>query len=361
MELTPIKVRGRGRQKKAWRPPEPRRIMEKRKRKRTQDGAIPMHDVDGLPRKRCKSKKPPAPIENLPVELLERIILLSRNLKFLFSSLRIGKRFSHPQFLTELVEAAFAPTWDELFAHPDTNGMVRNMTVNVPGDPEFQTDVLNCQWVNADLVLDAQQKWARRTNGLQWFSKLPGDRERALSLMEGVKARYEEEWKRFQIGCLDCLKPPEVAREPDVWRAMLRMVDKRFDVHPRIRIPRRLLTDPCGWDSMRLLFWLVRGGARLQPEHSGDWELTEKGFDTVMAMANPHLGVVYLQLLYDLRAFCHWPPGHLEEKLEIAQELEQRETDGDKKLMWSAGQSVLKSFDATAMDGLDQIHITSIP
>jgi hypothetical protein len=135
MELTPIKVRGRGRQKKASRPPDPRGIMEKRKR--TQDVGSG-DDVDGRPPKRFRSKKPLAPIEALPVELLERIILMSRNLNFLLSSLRIGKRFSHPYFLTELLEAAFGPTWDELFAHPDTDNMIRNPTFNPPGDPQFQ-------------------------------------------------------------------------------------------------------------------------------------------------------------------------------------------------------------------------------
>ncbi|KAK4236307.1 hypothetical protein C8A03DRAFT_45685 [Achaetomium macrosporum] len=357
MELTPIKVKGRGRQKKAWRPPDPRRVMEKRKR--TQDDG-PVEGADGWCPKRFKSKKPPAPIENLPVEILERIILMSRNLNVLFSSVRIGKRFSHPHFLTEVVEEAFGPTWDKLFAHPRTRKMMLRhadqRVFDLPGDPVFQSAVLACRWVNVRLVLAAQQKWARRTGGPEWFDKLPEHhprRHRALRRMKNVKRRYEKDWVGFKVGCMDFLDPPEFADPPEVWLGMLLHIDKRIDVHPQTRIPPRLLTGPFDWDSIRLLFWLVRGGARLQPEHAWDWELTLKGFDNVMALGDQDIAVVYLKLLSSLGAFKRWPRDLLKDKLQTAQDLEQTEAGGDDELLWGAVRYILESEAELAQQGID--------
>lgn len=140
MELTPIKVKGKGGgQKKTWRPPAQQRVA-----KRPRDDAGDDTGDDGPRRRRFKSKRAAAPIEDLPTEILENIIIKSRNLNFLRSSLRIGYRFSSPSFLTELVKAAFGPTWQVwLGYHMDrtraTNNAARWMErYGIQGDPDFQ-------------------------------------------------------------------------------------------------------------------------------------------------------------------------------------------------------------------------------
>ena len=144
MKLTPIRVKGKGGLKQKPKPPAPQRGI---KRSRDDDGGGSSGvGNDGSRRRPFQSRKPAAPIEELPTEVLERIIFLSGNLNFLRSSLRLGYRFSSPSFLTELLGAAFAPTWDALLGHTaqlinshrgsysKTSEYIKQM----PGDPDFQ-------------------------------------------------------------------------------------------------------------------------------------------------------------------------------------------------------------------------------
>ena len=43
------------------------------------------------------------------------------------------------------------------------------------------------------------------------------------------------------------------------------------EVHPRVRIPNRLLRGPWRWKDAALLFWLLRGGAERSADHT--WEV----------------------------------------------------------------------------------------
>jgi hypothetical protein len=138
MKLTPVKVKGKASQKKTWRPPGPPRSV---KRQRDEDD-VTDDSNDKSRRKAFKSKHPAAPIEELPTEILERIIFMSRNLNFLRSSLRLGYRFSSPSFLVELVRAAFAPTWDMWYGHTRNEVIIHHDYLShhtaIPGDPDFQ-------------------------------------------------------------------------------------------------------------------------------------------------------------------------------------------------------------------------------
>lgn len=44
-----------------------------------------------------------------------------------------------------------------------------------------------------------------------------------------------------------------------------------IDVHPQVDIPLHLLSGPPDWSKAKLLFWLIRGGARLSTDHT--WEV----------------------------------------------------------------------------------------
>lgn len=140
MKLTPIRIKGKGGPKQE---PQPRATQRAIKRPRDQDDEGGGDGNTRVRSKKFRSRKPAAPIEELPTEILERIVFLSGNLNFLRSSLRLGYRFSSPSFLTALLGAAFAPTWDALFGHTQKLILVHHHDFlvhqdTVPGDPDFQ-------------------------------------------------------------------------------------------------------------------------------------------------------------------------------------------------------------------------------
>lgn len=136
--LTPIPVKGKGAPRKIWKAPDPQRVL---KRQRNEDASSDDGKV-GTARRRLKTKRPAAPIELLPAEILERILLISMNFNFLRSSSRIGYRFSTKSFLTGLVVEAFGPTWEVWFGCPVNKiCSYRNFrwdSERVGGDPKFQ-------------------------------------------------------------------------------------------------------------------------------------------------------------------------------------------------------------------------------
>jgi hypothetical protein len=73
--------------------------------------------------------------------------------------------------------------------------------------------------------------------------------------------------------------------------------------------------------------------------------LTVKGFDKVIATGIADLGVVYLELVYNLDAFSHWPPHRLENKMRILADLHESETDEDKLRLWCAAEGILGAYD----------------
>jgi hypothetical protein len=94
-KFTPIKGRGKGPRKTGFKRPAP-------------------SSVKPQPSKRPRTRHR-ATIEELPTEILQRILLLSRELNFPRASLVIGYRLSPKSFLSEMVLQAFAPTWDNWF------------------------------------------------------------------------------------------------------------------------------------------------------------------------------------------------------------------------------------------------------
>jgi hypothetical protein len=142
MTLTPIRIKGKGGQKKTWKAPDPQRVL---KRQRSED-ATGDGDKDGTRhRRRLRTKRLAAPIELLPSEVLERILFMSMNFNFLRSSRRIGYRFSSRSFLTGLLVDAFAPNWELWFGCPldkiRSYYRYRWDYQRVGGDPEFQVPI----------------------------------------------------------------------------------------------------------------------------------------------------------------------------------------------------------------------------
>ncbi|KAK4043757.1 hypothetical protein C8A01DRAFT_32076 [Parachaetomium inaequale] len=369
MKLTPIKVKGKAAPKKTWKPPAVQPALPtKRQRDEDEggggnDGTVGTDSTNNPRRRRryFKPKKPAAPVEQLPAEILERIILMSRNLNFLRSSLRIGYRFSSRVFLTELLEAAFAPTWDMWFGYPRDVVLHHRKGVSdsalVPGDPDFQTAVIACKWANTALILEAQQKWYRRNGGpgrLVEHLQQPQDKSRAeLALArwmsrgaaaagadDVVAGRFERDWQSFRRSCVELFSSGDAIAAAHVRYTTHSREPQYMELHPLTRVPQRLLAAPFDWERARTWYWLVRGSAGIGVR-SGSWESTRIAYDRILNLADKELAVVLLILLSQLRAFQDWPTFLVEQELgEIARQIEHSETLAGRKL-WSYAGAVM--------------------
>ncbi|KAK3694019.1 hypothetical protein B0T22DRAFT_451426 [Podospora appendiculata] len=357
MKLTPIKVRGkRGVHKPAWKPPNP----EQFKRKRTQEEESEEEEEEGKQenedgsqprrRRRVKTKKPAARIEQLPVEILERISLVSENLNFPRSSLRIGYYLSHASFLSELIVDAFAPTWDVWFGCP--KGQIQSYHgyaqdhARIGGNPKFQTAVLACPWVSISLILNAQQKWYRRHGAARYFEHSEDWRacygacctdEDDLVPDHGphvfgaggadhgrdVKACFEADWGAFSNKDHGFTLIFSYLEHREMHKAGY------FDMHPLTRIPNHLLTGPLDWDKAKWLYWCIRGGAQLSPDQN--WEVTKRGYEQILALALDDaklaMRFLYLFAILDVFGGKHWPQFLIDEKLHEARKYFPRPSD----------------------------------
>ncbi|KAL2020963.1 hypothetical protein VTK56DRAFT_7737 [Thermocarpiscus australiensis] len=302
-------------------------------RERTDDiAAVENEDQDRRRRKRLRPRRPAALVEQLPTEILERIAFMSENLNFLRSSLRIGYLLSSKSFLTELLAAAFAPTWDQWFGCPRSKvhsyrGFLEDYE-RIGGSPDFQSAVLACPWANLALLLEAQQIWYRRDGARRYYEHAdyalctPGEPGGLASHptagfdhARDVTACFEADWENFLSGL------SVVAFTPVVVDSFVATNHRRnsgyIELHPLTKIPERLLSSPLDWEKARWLFWFIRGGARLLPVHT--WELTQRGYNHIMTLADKRLALALLWMFRSLGVFDeHWPLFLVDEKLEEA-------------------------------------------
>ncbi|KAF6834275.1 actin cortical patch protein [Colletotrichum plurivorum] len=234
----------------------------------------------------------------LPLEVVERIFLLSENLNFPRCNPRIGALLSSRSTLINLVINAFHPTWDCWFGvdrHTIKTVLKRGATDQsrsfrsyekfpelFPGDPEFQSSVLAAPWINVDVIFHARKVWAWRFARDRWYShshvglkeeegnarlESPHDRGGGFGHFDS-KDCFEYDWHLYGLS----------GEKPTL--------DFYVDVHPKATIPEHLITGPWTLEQQRLLFWLRRGSARIQPE-SQTWETLRAGLQSAVTHRNP--------------------------------------------------------------------------
>ncbi|GAB1312219.1 hypothetical protein MFIFM68171_02429 [Madurella fahalii] len=328
MKLTPIKIKGKAGQKTARGAPK---TQHYRKRGRS-DSAMSHDNVDAPRHRRLKTKRPAALIEQLPTEILERITIMSQNLNFPRSSLRLGYILSDRSFLTDVLVTAFGGTWDlwfgrllrNIFAHCTfTNGYPQ-----FGGDPAFQSEVLACPWMNLALLLEAQQKWCRTAGTQKFFEHVdpwplsfslspesPDHPPRQAHPCKDPAACFEADWELVHSAIRGFFSSKAVGTrmfEPTVHGSFWRC-GGYLDIHPHAKIPERLLCNPVGWDDARWLFWFARGGSRLSGH---TWEVTKCGYEQIMGLADKELAFFLLFLFHRLGVFSwqHWPAFLAEKK-----------------------------------------------
>ncbi|KAK3330974.1 hypothetical protein B0H66DRAFT_545407 [Apodospora peruviana] len=349
MPLTPLKVKGKGPRPKPWAPPDPARFKRRKRENLNEDDMKEATDAasQGSKRRRRLKTKPAALIEQLPTEILERIFILSANLNFPRSSLRLGLFLSHKSCLSELIVAVFSPTWELWFGCPrraisSYHGFIDDRD-QFGGDPDFQTAILACRWINLSLVLEAQQVWYRRHGKGRpfgrvdtWYPALEDD------LDESEQARLDHLVELGPRGPGLCESVDSFGDTVDTtccfatdWEQLesqrIRFHDKYsgyypfrcfflpgyWDVHPLTRIPNHFLTGPYDWDKAKWLFWFFRAGAAVIPEYQ-TWELTKLGYERIMLLEDHHLAYRLVQLFSLLNVFRHWPYFLRDEKLDEA-------------------------------------------
>lgn len=271
--LTPLKVKGKGPRKKAWAPPDPGRFKRIKRKQQQEDHDDDINDVSRNKATKRRRKKHIPHIEQLPNEILEQIFLLSENLNFPRSSLRIGFALSHPSLLLELTVGAFTPTWElwlgcrkqdikSYWGHLDDYD-------RFGGNPDFQSAVLACRWMNVKLLENAQQVFRRR-NKLLFAPRSLADGPDQLTTTTTTSntslEHLDRDLKALQIHCQH--EDFYGAFGPKPQDAIFRLygVGSYLEMHPLTRLPNHLLTGPFdNWEKVRFLFWMLRSGGHMFP------------------------------------------------------------------------------------------------
>ncbi|TDZ60624.1 hypothetical protein CTRI78_v004862 [Colletotrichum trifolii] len=286
MKLTPIKVRGKRGRSASSSAQEPTK-----KRRRANAGEFATRQA----RKKVSYFE-----REVPLEIVERIFLLSENLDFPRCSPRMGKLLSGRSTLINILISAFHPTWDCWFGvdrrtiktvlkrrNSDDSRASRRLDhfpELFPGDPNLQSSVLASPWINADIIFEARQIWAWRFARDRWYSHTHvGLKHEDASLHTAMdithdrvggfghfdsKECFEYDWHQYDLS----------GAKPNL--------DFYVDVHPKTTIPEHLITGPWSLEQQRLLFWLRRGGARIQPE-TQNWETLKMGLQRAVTHRNP--------------------------------------------------------------------------
>ncbi|KAB5560147.1 hypothetical protein GE09DRAFT_1220806 [Coniochaeta sp. 2T2.1] len=321
MGLTPIKIRGKGPRKAGFRPPNPNKRV---KNAECMDcGSTNVYKQDTA-----------APIEKLPTEILHRIHLFSQEPNFPKASLRIGRLLSHRSFHADLVVQAFAPTWDlwmgAVKAHVNSYHGWFEDSDRFGGDPVLQSKVLALPFMNMSIIQLAMDIWARTCKGQHHYQHsgdwnpseyyIQEDDERegffnGITFTDGVPhkvkhdhllsatACFMEEW---QFTCFDSTGKAGYFQDGKIFGGGL---NSRLEVHPKVRIPDRLITGPFTIDDSIFFFWLMHNNAVVADDQSWEASMARKGIASVMDQDNEVLAHVITTFLYAVGAYKNLPSG----------------------------------------------------
>ncbi|KAL3304003.1 actin cortical patch protein [Colletotrichum asianum] len=233
----------------------------------------------------------------MPLEILERILLFSENLNLLRCNSRIGTLLSGRGTLINVIISAFHSTWDCWFGvdrHTIKTVLKRGATDEsrsfrryekfpelFPGGPEFQAP---SSWINVDLIFEARQVWAWRFARDRWYSHTHvGPKDEESDQNTTISSPHDRSGGFGHFDSRDCFEYDWALYGFSGAKPTL---DFYVDVHPKITIPDDLITGPWTLEQQRLLFWLRRGGALIQPE-TQTWETLRTGLQNAVTHRNP--------------------------------------------------------------------------
>ncbi|GJC82738.1 hypothetical protein ColLi_05576 [Colletotrichum liriopes] len=241
MQLTPIKVRG-----KRGKAASSKVSIKQPAQKRTSQLSS-----------RLTVKRKSLLERQLPLEIIERIFVLSENLNFPRCSPLVGRLLSGRSTLVNLLIAAFHPTWDCWF------GVDRRVLKTVlkrgatedsprvrqhesfpefyPGDPEFQSSVLASPWIDVDIIFDARQVWAWRFARDRWYSHSHvGPKEEETDQDNPLGSTHDRVGGFGHFDSRGCFDYDWLAYGLNGSKPAL---DFYVDVHPKTTVPDGLITE----------------------------------------------------------------------------------------------------------------------
>ncbi|KAG6133777.1 hypothetical protein E4U12_002607 [Claviceps purpurea] len=250
---------------------------------------------------KCSSRLRPS-LQNLPLELLERIFLYSTNFALPRSNPLLGAKLSAKVTLLRLFMVGFHDTWDQLFGV--TRHQLKKLTLRVgrrfEGDSSLQSDLLSLPWVDIDFILEAQQMWAdkyargRRYRHYEYDASATLDqyyvKNDALDrYLQHIREHKEKTWKFDARSCFEadyeraCKIPLTLVNS--IYGCCLRGSP---EIHPLVRPPPDIVTGPWNEEKKRRLFWLVRAGldpTRAFNTNRPDWKLRLAYLDATVIYA----------------------------------------------------------------------------
>ncbi|RYP07443.1 hypothetical protein DL765_009154 [Monosporascus sp. GIB2] len=338
MELTPIHIPGKRRRKGE---PPPRK--SKRPRKDDEKKAL------------VKASKEPSRkssyIENMPLEILERIFFHAENVNLARASPLIGSMLSGISTRRWVFIQAFAPTWCR-------EGLYGGNLLDWDPNPAHQSALLEYSWADMRFIAECFEQCVRQYPDIMASHDIFGDlvddeddgngnengAEESGAGKNGAKENDAEETGAQENGAQEkevtaaerCFLRHYAAfrgRERVVDTALLTRSDQVAMVETDTRIPDALLAGPWDEEALKKLYWLVRAGVRVQDDQT--WELTYPGFRLAVedGLRDDGFGMSVLALFKHLGVWLSWPPHVLEEAYVLVYPLEL-------KAAWTKGNSV---------------------
>ncbi|KAM4064884.1 hypothetical protein HRG_004763 [Hirsutella rhossiliensis] len=226
-------------------------------------------------------------LESLPGEVLETVLLYSCNIALPRASPLLGVKLSDRVTLLRLFIWAFHDTWEQWFGIPQSQSFhhvprsAREYEVPCQGDPVLQSAMLELPWVNIDFILQAQQAWADRYARGRWYQHSVPWRGDSRELPHDHRGGFGHFDARtcFEADYQQALRTHLRFEESRQWRAR--------DVHPHTRMPAQLIVGPWDEEKLRRLFWLTRGGIRMDEDLRSlpPWEMRLQCLDNAVISA----------------------------------------------------------------------------
>lgn len=131
--------------------------------------------------------------------------------------------------------------------------------------------MLASSWINVDLIFEARQVWAWRFARDRWYSHTHvGPKDEESDQNTTISSPHDRSGGFGHFDSRDCFEYDWALYGLCGAKPTL---DFYVDVHPKTTIPDDLITGPWTLEQQRLLFWLRRGGALIQPE-TQTWEVS---------------------------------------------------------------------------------------
>ncbi|PMD27778.1 hypothetical protein NA56DRAFT_640553 [Hyaloscypha hepaticicola] len=297
MDLTPIRVSGKNRRdnskkaiskRKALRRTPGRPLKEPTSNAASQSSASSTPSTKKFKRRtleNIKAKRKMSLLERLPTEILETVFLYCLNLELPRASPVIAGKLSSEIIYLHAILSAFDPTWGKWHGREKILKTKRyneedSVDIAFEGDPKFQSSILRCRFVTVSRLLAAKDTWIQK-NGQdrafkpEYFSK-PQQEDETLSKLTATEyfdndftsfSEFTQERDRFSI------------RRHYNW-------DVNRDLAAGVEIPSSLLLGPWTEDSIKLLFWLIKAGARIDWVGSTSGEVAREGLQRAIITGN---------------------------------------------------------------------------